>query len=254
MTDTTCAFCGGPGPLTLEHAWPDWALAYVRGDSMGPHRITSRYGDVFRQWQGAAPEITVKILCEACNGKRLGPIEAEIAPILKPLVAGKERLVLRPDVELISLWAVKTAMVFEFTFDHQPFYSLDERRKVALDRSTPSRTSVLVARYTANQNWLFEQGREITLTPLDGGPAYAANLSTVSIGQFAAQVITHRAPHRETAQMLLHPHHTVKQIWPNPPNLIWPPRGYLTDESLAVFANGGIDPATGETAASVEFP
>jgi hypothetical protein len=80
-----CEFCGKDLRLTTEHAWPEWALAYVRGPDEGPFLLTShRYGLPFARWEGPAPELTVKILCHPCNHDRLGLIEDEAAPILKP--------------------------------------------------------------------------------------------------------------------------------------------------------------------------
>jgi hypothetical protein len=130
-------FCGSTEPLTAEHAWPDWASNHIRRRTAGKLTITSqRYGNVHTQWSGTARELTVRILCDACNHDRLGSIEDEVARILKPLIDGQPRLVLRAKVPLIALWTVKTAMVFEFTADktRQPFYTAQERGALALER------------------------------------------------------------------------------------------------------------------------
>lgn len=238
-----CQFCGSSDPLTLEHAWPDWAIAYVRQGSDGHHMITSeRYGQIHAQWKGPAPEITVRILCDTCNTKRLGGIEAEAAPILKRLIIARKRmLVLRPQVALIALWTVKTAMVFEFTAgsEREPFYTPEQRKALAMERRVPDKTTVLLARYVGPQRLMFDYARDLVLNPIDGGDSYDAFVSTVSIGQFVCQAISHRAPMRESAQMLRTGSHVAKQIWPTVPNLYWPPGFYLDDEALDAFARGG---------------
>lgn len=204
--------------------------------------ITShRYGELHAQWRGSPPELTVKILCDTCNHDRFGPIEAEAAEILKQLIVGQPKLVLRPEVALIALWTVKTAMVFEFTGDkdRQPFYTSEERQALALERRIPDKTTVLLAGYGGRSQSMFDHGRDLVLTPRDGGSPYIAFISTVAIGQFVGQAITHRAPMRESVEMPKAGEHYVKQIWPSPRNLIWPPKFYWDDEGLWVFARSG---------------
>jgi hypothetical protein len=233
-------FCGSTAALTAEHAWPDWALSHIRRRRPGKHTITSqRYGAVHTQWSGT-PELTVRILCDTCNHDRLGSIEDEVAPTLKPLTDGQPRLVLRPSVALIALWTIKTAMVFEFTADkaRQPFYTFEERRDLALDRRIPDKTSALVARYVGSQH-MFDHGRDLVLTPADGGVPYHAFVSTVAIGQFVGQAITHRSTERPAAEIAKAGESLVKQIWPSPRNLIWPMKTYLDDEALLLFARSG---------------
>jgi hypothetical protein len=237
-----CEFCASSDPLTLEHAWPDWAIAYVRQGTDGHHMITSeRYGQIHAQWKGPAPEITVRILCDTCNTKRLEGIEAEAAPILKRLIACEQMLVLRPQVALIARWTVKTAMVFEFTAgsERDPFYTPEERKALAMERRVPDKTTVLLARYGGPTRLMFDHARDLVLNPIDRGDPYDAFVSTVSIGPFVGQAITHRAPMRESAQMLKTGSHIAKQIWPTVPNLYWPPSFYLDDEGLVTFARGG---------------
>ena len=248
-----CEFCGKDLPLTTEHAWPEWALTYVRGPDEGPFLLTSqRYGLPFASWEGPAPELTVKILCHPCNHDRLGLIEDETAPILKPLIAGRQRLLSRANVAAIALWATKTAMVFEFTGDQRrpPFYTADERRALSLDRRIPDRTTVLVARYSAAEYGLFDHSRDLTLTPSDGAAPYQAMLSTTAIGQFVCQVITHRSSERPTAELGQSARHVVKEIWPETGNLLWPPRFYLDREGLWTFARRGPGGTTGPWSAS----
>lgn len=135
-----CVFCGEDGRLTKEHAWPRWAVK-LAGRGAPRFTLTSyRWGKQHARWEGPAPDLQVGGFCEACNHDRLAPVEAEARPIMEPLAKGRRRPIWTDEQATIALWAVKTAMVFEFTADanREPFFTLAERRGLASPTDHPT--------------------------------------------------------------------------------------------------------------------
>lgn len=117
----SCAFCGGR-PLSKEHVIPRWTLELLginRAATVTRHTVRD---DVRRDgWDMAAPDIVVRRVCKSCNNGWMARLEAEAAPILRPMVASLNRTrIRRADVPLISTWMTKTALAVELVTEHAP--------------------------------------------------------------------------------------------------------------------------------------
>lgn len=234
-----CEFCGSDATLSAEHAWPDWALSFVREAYKGPHRIWGTRRGEKLLFHGPAPELRVRILCDTCNHHRLGLLESEMAELLKPLIRGDPQVVPKSRLPSMALWVVKTAMVFELatTGESMPFFTRSERRGLALESAIPDRTTVAVAGFGDAEPTAFAFGATVPISPSDGGPDYEALTMTLSIGQFVAQVVADHDPRKP--EMVGDPVHPLKPIWPPRTNLLWPPRVFLDYEGLRMVATIG---------------
>lgn len=113
MAARTCVYCGG-SPLTLEHAWPGWlqeellasgAMASLRwGATLPLHRVDQK--DL---------QVKVRRVCATCNNGWMGQLEGQAKPLLLPWIRGQRTRLLRPDQQTMAVWAVKTAMMLQFT-------------------------------------------------------------------------------------------------------------------------------------------
>jgi hypothetical protein len=142
----TCAFCGEDATLTNEHAWPDWALSFMRRHFPGGGTIESkRWGTTYAKWSGDAVELRVRILCPSCNNVRLKDLEERAQPVLEPLMLGRSRMLTSLDQTILAAWAIKTAMIMEFTSDpgRAPYYTVEERRALAQSHEMPDTTTRL---------------------------------------------------------------------------------------------------------------
>ena len=237
-----CEFCGDDAKLTLEHAWPDWALTYVRGPRGGDYRIRSfRYAEPHATWTGPAPDVQVRILCGPCNHDRLGTLEDECSRIWKPLASGNRAVLRRQDLPMLAAWSVKTAMVFEFTADpgRVPYFTPFERRAIALSRTVPASVTVLLARQDARENQMFAHGRDLLQTEA-GGLSFQTFLTTIAIGQLVVQVFASRNPERPTPELDSAAPQFARQLWPpRGRNVLWPPRYQVNAEGLWTLATMG---------------
>ncbi len=151
MTARTCAFCGG-GPLTLEHAWPRW----LQHELLAPGSVVSmRWGPAqsLTHVDRKGLEIKVTRACLACNTDWMSKMEAAVKPVLLPLVRGQVHQLGYPEQQLVATWAVKTAMMLQFTPIHHAGTVIAENlyRELYADQTRPPATVVVWIGNEANQ-------------------------------------------------------------------------------------------------------
>lgn len=210
-----CQFCGTDATLTAEHVWPDWALRYVRERAGGgTHRVWGPRGDEMVNFSGQEPDLTIRATCAECNHNRLGKLEGEAAPLLRPLIDGRERIILKQQQPLIALWATKTAMVIELVkpTDSPRFFGLPERKTLAINRTMPDGVVVVVGLFGDRVPTAFFHA---PAWPIEKGMLYVA---TVSIGQLILQTLAFRDPSGTPTAI-----RTEDEI-PPALKLVWPPR------------------------------
>jgi hypothetical protein len=112
-----CVFCAGR-PLTNEHAWPDWLQ----------REIIAAGAVVSLRWGAGPPlnrvdrknlQVKVKRACVACNTGWVSRLEGRAKPLLLPRVRGQLGQLLYKDQQTIATWAIKTAMMLQFTPVHK---------------------------------------------------------------------------------------------------------------------------------------
>lgn len=111
-----CVFCGSTGKLTNEHAWPAW----LTRELLTPGRIASRRwgkAGAFVGFDSPNHDVTVKRVCETCNTGWMADLEG-VKPILLPWIRGRPARLTFEQQELIAAWAVKTAMMLQYTPVH----------------------------------------------------------------------------------------------------------------------------------------
>jgi len=102
-----CIYCGNPAG-SREHIWPKWIL---ERRTFGPFRLK----------RAGAPdltlntELTTKAVCHGCNTGWMSKLEAALKPILEPMFEGKSVSMDIYQQQLIALWMVKMAFVWDST-------------------------------------------------------------------------------------------------------------------------------------------
>jgi len=144
-----CWMCVRPGPLTEEHAFPDWIREIFARDgndiALSDHRagVTERS----RTWTNTSGEIVVRSVCGACNHGWMSGLEGHCKPILGPLIHGR-RARLEPDAQaVLALWAVKTAWVFQSTNPTTSTCTAEQRHALATAHAVPDGIRVLLGGY-----------------------------------------------------------------------------------------------------------
>lgn len=125
-----CIFCGNRAN-SREHVWPMW-LARIIAKLPGENKIlfnirTNEQGERSR-WKSTKPEIVTKNVCKAgCNEGWMSDLEKDVAPILRPMISGKEQTLTGKQQAIITIWLLKTAMVLDSTSPESNFYEKSER-------------------------------------------------------------------------------------------------------------------------------
>ena len=104
--ESTCPFCGDPGPLTDEHVWPRWLSKELR-----------RLGGTFlpRAGETRAPrsiDATVGV-CRRCNNDWLSTLENDVSTIARPMLRGEFVYLDTERQTLLATWATKTAYMID---------------------------------------------------------------------------------------------------------------------------------------------
>ena len=121
----TCAFCGAPPPLTVEHLWPSWLRKLLHGDPKTRAPVTQH---VFLERPAGRPQTRqqpsllwcARIVCSRCNGGWMADLDRAVRPFVERIVVGKRTTLSRTDQKQMARWVAKTAMVFTYTTPRRP--------------------------------------------------------------------------------------------------------------------------------------
>lgn len=164
-TQRMCIFCGVAGDLTVEHVLPKWiwrgpdgkrTVSRVRAgqepgglQEMHLHSGDGILGAYYAQ-RGhpfvPPPARTVKSVCRRCNNGWMSTLEASFQALLKRMVS-RPQWRLRPhEVTLLRRWAMKTAVLHEFTDAESRLADTDVLTALREEREPPGTWYVGLAR------------------------------------------------------------------------------------------------------------
>lgn len=233
-----CVFCGcSDCKISKEHAWPKWTRKLVGPPGSSRVQGSRRHGQPVGTVNYTVVDdmgVRVNRVCRVtCNSGWMHELEAAVEPILTPLILGHDASLDMSQQIVVARWVIKTAMVLEFTSEHEPFYTFAERSLVRQENEgslAPSLAWTCVwlgsydGPYQANAhgsvvNFYAQVGN--LRTPMPG-------LSTVlSIGSLVCQALTIRVPPSlpRPIPIRLEPSWRPKtiRIWPSDEEVRWPP-------------------------------
>ena len=136
MKRGTCQFCGRKDvEIDAEHLCPTWMGNTALLGLEAPQLRIARGDKVVHQTSTArgisAINITARCACKLkCNNGWMNVLETQVSDFMKPMVdTGRATHLSAERQLLIARWAVKTAMVSEFTDQAQNIYFLPHERK-----------------------------------------------------------------------------------------------------------------------------
>lgn len=237
-----CWMCGRPGPLTEEHAFPDWVRRIFAADGNDIVLSDHRAGMVERSrtWTNHSGEVTVRSVCRGCNQGWMSKLEARCKPVLGPLITGHQARLQPASQADLALWAVKTAWVFQSRNAPTSTCTAEQRREMATTLAVPANVHVFLGAF-------LESGDDVLCTSwyVGGSTAGAqdrldASVSTMVIGRVVFQVIQRSAIEarggastRQHADPL-----AVHRVLPSLGHALdWPPRRVLGEGDLNEFVS-----------------
>jgi hypothetical protein len=227
-----CAFCNNR-PNSKEHAWPEWVLKKMhRPTGLMIGTIEEQQAD-FERTQRA---IKVRCVCDSCNKYWMKDLEDTAKVLIGPLI-DDVRTTLNPlQQAYVAMWAVKTAMVFEFvTCERELFYTDRDRSdfKNSVPHYPPPFTSVWISRFSGPLVRMLTFAAEATIGDFRGSLA-RLYVTTITFGAFVIQVVSVRPDQGKTFASIIHPKHgpwfdCTRRIWPTTRLVAWPPFMTISD-------------------------
>jgi hypothetical protein len=230
MSKRVCLFCGAT-PVSLEHAIPEWVGDVLPGEGRWVQGHAERLVEKsVRRWTTDGPDLKCKVPCQTCNSGWMSQLEDRAKPVLTPLLEGSQQRLEAHDLELISYWALKTALMLDRCSEagHQNIsaaeYAAVYKRKGVL----PSTHVWLGKCQVAKGSWF--QARTVKMDP-DGRPAPGYG-TTLWIGHLVIQIISIDVP--STLKIVLKPDllGALAPIWPRGFKLDWPTTTSLSLEEV----------------------
>jgi len=235
MATKTCGFCGGPG-VTKQHLWPDWlrkAILDSQGGGKGKKSgAANERGGKTKRPKTDKLDTTVVMPCTACTNGWMSALEFDVKLFLAPMVAPGEKTILN-EVRRLALvrWAVKTAMLYEYTGTEDRYFSDAERRAFKERFEIPENVWIWAARYEGSTpvQGLQRRARERE------HPTPAAYCLTIATGCLILQVFGFRkASGKLGMYAAFTPKEALIKLWPPTKvgRLDWPPQRIINDDEL----------------------
>jgi hypothetical protein len=235
-----CGFCDNTD-VTQEHIWADW-LRNVILDSRAQGGMKAFRAEIERagktiSFPKSDLEMTVGMPCGSCNNGWMSELENTVRPFMTDMVYRGERVLLSDERQCVLVhWAVKTAMVYEFTghAEEPKYFTAEERRRFRETRSIPANLWIWLGRY---DGILPVHSLQLCGSANDAVPTVYSLTFTANF--LAIQVFAHRDAADDLGQ---YPRATrsnrIVQLYPTPGAWInWPPSITIDDDALQILGN-----------------
>lgn len=221
----SCVFCRQPGKLTNEDAWPRWLIAHiVKKGAPVNQRWGSQLG--LTGFTSTQQNMTVRRVCSDCNNGWMSDLEVAAKPLLLPWIDGNRTRLLYDDQQTTATWAIKTAMMLQYSPLHKSGVVIPGSHYEALFQpktSAPDAAEVLIgleptqppgALYglprldVAREHW----GAGLTPTR----ERYLGYEATLIAKGLVLKVLGHAGPTqiKMTRELVIKPELALMQIWP----------------------------------------
>jgi len=213
-----CVFgCGRPA-TSKEDVWPRWLLKRFRAPTAGLYATVGEdtYADPKQK------RIPLKCVCVECNTGWMKRLEDESIPVLSLLGQDLTLPLGLDDQVLISAWALKMAMLWEyFGPPSRTLYHLEGDREGMRSRTIPANTTVWLARY-GGAPMLFSSVADGTddLRLPGADTTFRAYATDIVFGRLMIQVLSRRSLMHD-ARLMVDP---VPGPWEQCAVTVWPPR------------------------------
>ncbi len=211
----SCIFCGKTAD-SAEDAWPRWLTAkFVNAGTMhsqiGPDAAV-------KSWPIKRPVVRIRCVCGACNHGWMSSLEQRVIPIINPMLAGINCTLETNDCKSLSLWAVKTAMIFESVGSAPAGFSELDRTLLSAKEIVPDFTRVWIAKC---EEWPTVYTESKTMST--ASDAIRGRVTTIAFGHFAVQVLRILVPYTVDAATNITVEERDAQSWNAAALQVWPP-------------------------------
>lgn len=236
-----CRFCGSAETITVS-AWPEWATRLVTADTPDGN-VEKVKQEILGAWPSAhaAGEFVatrkLQVACEACHRGWMSRLDAQVRPLLLPLIGGAE-ITLTPGAQTaLAAWIAKTIMIAEFASAQHVVTPKAERESLRQTRQAPASWNIWIA-YNRDKNWSARYVRHSARLGPIGNPAKTVQNDTQSVTLGMRSVLVHAMMSTVAGMNFELPDNanSFQCLWPVSKTISWPPRGTLGPEEMDVFS------------------
>lgn len=237
-----CVFCGGT-PTTREHIFPAWAARLVGEAVPVTHsKLSERQGELpdSRTWLQPPFTQTVRVVCARCNNGWMSRLESEAEQILRPMLTGFGRRMHRPAQEALASWALKTAIVSQYTHTRSGTLFGEQASHALQAGGLPDALKIWLTSYGGSNAGLAHVfGIDLDDRQRPDRPTRDAFGATLVIGPVVLTLLGATDPSVVDGVRLNRLIAPVTQIWPQVSrSFVWRPTPALTDDALVALADG----------------
>jgi hypothetical protein len=227
-------------PVTREHVWPDWLRRREEIEELLPHvQLLQRSLEEpeRREWPARPFKMTVRAVCRSCNTGWMGDLEHKAGQLLGGMLDGRGRALHQEGQRTLSLWALKTALMFEQAAPRDARVIPHEHYEALCKTGEPAiGTKVWLASYDASQvGFTHVIAAEVTALGQSVRDERNVYVRTFTVGSVAFQVFGTTNP--ALYDMVVEwGSSNVHSIWPRQGSIVWMPRPAMTDSDLLAFS------------------
>lgn len=238
-----CFFCGLPGNMSKEHAWPQWL---GEGAEVEPTQTTRTigYGRTAENELTEAPNIVVtkpgsvlttrvREVCQRCNNGWMSRLEMSAQPVLErlwqPTFAFGQTTVTNDEASIVATWATKTAWIRERVSDALITATPSMRRHLMDHGLPPEFTRVWIARHKGRSNFGVYVGRIEASHQDDDWDTNRRRHILMCVMTFRGLSVLVRTDDGWGVPEMTLPQSQWRQFWPVAETIQWPPPAPVSD-------------------------
>lgn len=241
----TCIFCDGR-VNSKEDILPRWVLRLLKKscDERVPMRA-QRYQGLPREWMTTDSALKVGNVCQECNNGWMSRLEAQVKPILSPMILGTPVVLTVSQQERVTAWLTKCAMMFDSMDKGEVFYDVLDRQHFRKNIAPYSDTAAWLGHYAGAMGRAFVDHRTLH-TRLASGGSVKTHVLTMSMGKLVLQIVSVKrleyldlSPQIDLQTIGPRLNDALVQVWPlNFRDVSWPPSLSFNDKErhLRFFA------------------
>lgn len=226
-----CLFCESSAG-SKEHLWPAWI--HQRKD-FGPLKVSIGGSPVEIRND---PAQKIDTVCHKCNNEWMSRVENKTKPIIACMLEDLTIPLDRQQQNMLSNWAVKTAMVFDSVKNPESnprFYQKSECVAFRERRVIPDHVRIWIGRSSLSA--LGAYGTDVTILTPQSSPLGAGTATTIVTGHLAVQAMAFRfrPEFKDKSIADVQPklgdwNNLLVQIWPIVhESVMWPPKVTFTN-------------------------
>jgi hypothetical protein len=222
MSNRKCLFCENSAN-TREHVWPDWIIR-----SLGPQEPIRRTGvdGSVNEFSGS---LTVKCVCDDCNNGWMSLLENKVRTFLDQVLHNQPTSLDLEQQKLLSLWAVKTAMVIEALKAKfaSRCYLRSDCELLRTQSVIPGRTKVWIGKFYKSN--LLVLGTDLGIDNMDTIRGGRVSITTIVAGHLVLQIVHARFSAELNNTPINIPYRggpweeLLVSVWPPKEVVKWPP-------------------------------